>query len=710
MLFSLCVITTLLLTDISAFSQDKEIADTLREAVVSADYEFGGNHGGLGLKHIDTKLLNKSYSFFSTPDILKLVQMFPGVATGTELLSGIYVHGGTGDDNLFLLDGVPLFQVSHFGGIFSAFNTDIIKTACFYKSGFPAKFGGRVSSVLDISTDDGDMKEYRGLFSIGIIDGRLKYSGPIIKNKMSFNIALRRSWIDLISTPILKIYNKGKINHTFGTYNFYDFNTNICYKNDHKDEFSLKIYSGFDYLNYNDYSKKKVYGIEISYEESESILKTRWGNFASSLNWKHIFSDKVLSYTKIFYSSGQSNVKESLSHKEILKKKVLSDSESNKILGNIHNIGLSTNFNFHYKRISFNAGGIYQIKLYLPENHIEFSDNGKISTYSPSERKKYLTNEIAAYISASTVIGNTELTTGMRLSAYQEGKKLYFMPQPRIVANLHLSDKITLTSSYSYMVQFNHLVSSLYLDLPTNLWMPSTEKIRPLSSHQITLGGNYRFSPKLKTSIGGYFKNLDNCLIYIGAPTFFIPLEGWEDNLTSGKGLGYGAEFEIEYNSDKLRLDCYYTLSWSKRLYKRLYSEWFRDRFDNRHKITISAIYKINSHWDMNIVWNYHSGNRVTLPVQVLSLPNKKETVLFSEPYNAKMPDYHRLDFGINNRKKIHRGQYERIWNLSIYNAYCRLNPFAMGFEYMSHTDKRLVAEVKAIIPIIPTIGYTLKF
>lgn len=186
--------------------------------------------------------------------------MLPGVMSGTELLSGLYVHGGDGADNLFLLDGIPLLQVTHFGGLFSTFNTDIIKSINFYKSGFPAKFGGRLSSVLDILTSDGNANSYSGSFSIGLIGGRFSFQGPLIKNKMSFNIAMRRSWLDLVSTPMLKLYNRGRANKTEGGYKFYDINANLLYIASKNDEMSLNLYMGKDNVHYSESKQSKIYG------------------------------------------------------------------------------------------------------------------------------------------------------------------------------------------------------------------------------------------------------------------------------------------------------------------------------------------------------------------------------------------------------------------------------------------------------------------
>lgn len=698
-------IASLLFLSKPALSHGRHLADTLESAVVSAERGLRSRTSGAGLKRLDSKTLNQSFAFLSIPDAIKIVQMLPGVMSGTELLSGLYVHGGDGSDNLFLLDGMPLLQVTHFGGLFSTFNTDIIKSINFYKSGFPAKFGGRLSSVLDISTSDGSADSYSGSFSIGLLDGRFNFQGPLIKNKMSFNIAMRRSWLDLISTPTLKIVNKGKNNKALGGYEFYDINANLLYRASKNNDLSLKFYMGKDKLHYSESRRSKVYGKELYYAESGENIRAAWHNFASSLNWKHRFNDKIKCSSRLFYTRGSSDGTSGSLGYDVVDDILSIKSETNKVLSTIHNIGVANDFEFNFGEKHLNVGFLYQNSHYNPRSSKDLSKDNKATAASFEYR--YNTNEISAYAEGDFAFGSFSLTTGMRLAYYMMQTADYFRLQPRVAANYQLGSDVEITGSYSFMSQFSHLASSIYLDLPTNLWLPSTADVKPSDSHHIALDILYRFSPKWKANLGGYFRTLDNCLLYYGKPSWFMNLDKWEKNMKAGKGLAYGAEFELGYDTERFQAKLYYTLSWSKRFYRDLYPEWFPDKFDNRHKITLAATYNINKKWELNASWNYHSGNRVTLPEQLVSVPGKKEDlVVFSKPYNAKMPDYHRLDIGVNYKKR--RRRHESVWNFSIYNVYCRLNPFIMGFAYAE--DGRVVANVRSLIPIIPSFGYTIKF
>ena len=705
-LFISCFLSSLLFSTRPVFSQDRHITDTLEKVVISATRDIRNRTSGTGLKHLDSKTLDQSYAFLSNPDAIKIVQMLPGVMSGTELLSGLYVHGGDGADNLFLLDGIPLLQVTHFGGLFSTFNTDIIKSMNFYKSGFPAKFGGRLSSVLDILTSDGNANSYSGSFSIGLIGGRFSFQGPLIKNKMSFNIAIRRSWLDLISTPMLKLYNKGRANKTDGGYKFYDINANLLYIASKNDEMSLKIYMGKDNVHYSQSKQSKIYGKEIYFAESGDNFGIIWNNLASSFNWRHRFNDIISCNSRLFYTIGCSDGTIGSSGYDIVNETLSTKSEIDKTLSTIHNIGAANDFEFNFGTKYFNIGFLYQNSNYAPKSSKNLSRDNKANFYLSEHM--YNTNEISVYAEGHFTFSSFALTTGMRLVYYMAEVADYFRFQPRIAANYQLNDNMEVTGSYSFMSQFSHLASSIYLDIPTNLWLPSTAGIKPSDSHQIAFDFLYRFSPKWKVNLGGYFRTLDNCLLYYGKPSWFISLDNWEKNMKTGKGIAYGTELELSYDTERLQAKMYYTLSWSKRLFRELYQAWFPDKFDNRHKITLVATYNINKNWELNTSWNYHSGNRITMPEQLVSSPDKKEDIiLFSKPNNAKMPDYHRLDIGMNYKKKI-RNRCESIWNISIYNVYCRLNPFIMGFSYAE--DGRIVANVRSFIPIIPSFGYTIKF
>lgn len=296
-----------------AFSQDAkqfyEPEDTLAAAVVTA-LENRSASTQTGLERLDKSRISNGFALLSTPDVLKVIQALPGVASGTELMSGLYVHGGDGSDNLFLLDGVPMYQVSHLAGLFSSFNADVLDRVDFYKSGFPGRYGGRLSSVVDVRTSDGDFYDWSGVFSIGLIDGRLQFDGPIVRNKLSFNVALRRSWLDVLSVPGFAIANRGKLEQKDAGYSFTDANASLAWKVSDGNKLTARFYLGDDALRLMESTTIKEYGTDRVYSGTdETSGRIRWGNILGSLAWDGSVSENLGYNVTAYYSRSMSRVK-----------------------------------------------------------------------------------------------------------------------------------------------------------------------------------------------------------------------------------------------------------------------------------------------------------------------------------------------------------------------------------------------------------------
>lgn len=666
-----------------------EKTDTLTKSVVYAD-KIGMRSPGL--TRIDSKNLLKEASFLSTPDIIKVLQNLPGVSSGVELLSGLYVHGGDGHDNLFLLDGVPLFNVAHIGGLFSSFNTDVIDYMDFYKAGFPPEYGGRLSSVVDVRTVDGSMEKSGGSVTMGLIDGRLHLHGPVIKNKLSYDIALRRSWLDVILSPLIR-FSSAKDR---GNYNFFDTNVNMAYKISDKDKINFRFFTGTDWANFQQFSKN------IVSEDNYQMLSLKWGNLAVSAEWKRLLSDKsslnLIAYHSIGYSDnglkdrwyGSSGGKEPYSGTQT------------GIMSRVNATGLKLEFASSVsERHLIKAEAEFKNEVYNPSKFVNatFIDTDPIS-YSIKQR--YVTNLASLSVSDRISYGQLKLNAGLRADLFFSGKT-YFNIQPRLHATYDINEKISVRVSYDMMYQYSHLFSSILLDIPMNVWMPASGKIQPVKSNQIAAGVHLRPLPFMYFDIGGYYKTVDNYRMYHGIASLVPPIESWERSFFSGKGKSYGMETELGFQSNKFRADLYYTLSWNKRLFPEIYDAWFYDRLDNRHKLTLSCSYKCTDNLDFGAMWNFHTGNRVTMPEHIAG-----KTPLYSSPNNARMPAYHRLDLNMNYHKKTAKGN-EHVWTVSIYNAYCHMNVFMMSFEFK---DNAILpsAVTKGLIPIVPSFSYTYKF
>ncbi len=701
----------------------EEKHDTLTASRITSD-KFRQARTQTGLEAIDGRKFNQGYAVMSSPDLIKTLQNYPGVGSGTELVSGLYVHGGTGRDNLFLLDGVPLYQVSHLAGLFSSFNTDIIESVDFYRSGFPARFGGRLSSVVDVTTKDGDFNDYHGSFSIGLLDGRFQYEGPIIKGKTSFNVSLRRSWIDLVACPTLAIVNSMQEAQTDASYLFHDMNAKVTHRFSEDKSLSLSFFSGLDALKYGtdtphwvrDFDRQT--GEETLYHLNDRMnIGMKWGNMLTSLNWKSRVSD-FLNYRVVLYHTGSNNRISNYVSREVWTPatgiyRSLTEGYTHVVLDDI---SLKADFVWepHEKHI-LRFGGQYLFQLYRPgsacteaeepeigESHLDSKDfSAGYYTHNPS---LYLEDEMKLF-------SWLDLTLGLRYAMFVVNGKIWNGLEPRAAAKVSLGRKMALKASYAEMNQYVHGLASTAYDLPTNFWLPSTEKIKPMHSRQFAAEFLAGLPHGISLELGGFYRTLNHIYEYSGVNLFLPSVVDWEREFVEGKGLAYGAEASLGWSGGRIDANLHYTLSWSRRYFEDFYYDWYYDRNDARHKITADFSYRINDGIDLYAVWNYHTGSRISVSDLVLGrddafgeFPDR----FFTCPNNIKLPDYHRLDVGANFRKTTKRGN-ERIWNVSLYNAYCRMNPFIV-VDYYEDDSGAQFGKVTAVFPIIPSFSYTLKF
>ena len=691
----------------------EEKRDSIAEAKITAD-KYAGEVARSQTGH--TRLEEADFIYgnvvFSSPDLIKTLQNLPGVSSGTELMSGLYVHGGEGSDNLFLLDGVPMYQISHLGGLFSSFNTDIVRHLDFYKSGFPARYGGRMSSVVDIATRDGDFEKYRGTFMIGLIDGRLQFEGPIIKGKTSFNLAFRRSWMDAVLAPVISIVNRrNKDGETIGgTYSFYDMNASLTHKFSEDNILSLRFYHGRDHLKL----KLDTQQSESVYEDGEYITVSgtdnlhtdiSWGNTLASLNWRYRILDNLKMKSVLYYTGSNADV-QYWWHSWEYDKTELNNSMDETNYSRVNDIAWNTDFSWrplrsHHVRF----GASYQFHIFDPSRHSTVTSGTARDESSLS--RHYTGNEFALYAEDGiTLLDRLSVDLGLRYALYGVSGKVWNRLEPRVSLNVECCSGVDLKVSYTEMNQFAHLVSTTYLDIPTNCWLPSTPEIAPMHSRQVA-GGIYCTLPhNFRLNVEGWYKTMDNLIEYSGANALFPPLDTWETSFNKGKGRSYGLETEFGWRSEKLWMTAYYTLSWSQRRFDALWHDWYPHRYDNRHKLTLALRWKVSKAVDLYASWNYNSGGWMTVATHIYN-PGEVFDRIYTRPNNVNLPDYHRLDLGANFRK-VSKGGKEHIWNIGIYNAYCRKNVVFVAVN--EREDKSLYGTGRAIFPIIPSFSYTLKF
>lgn len=694
---------------------------SLDEVLVVGDLNSPINTTQTGKVSFNAHDLRTEYALFSSPDVVKTLQSLPGVASGTEMLSGLYVHGGNNDENLFLLDGTPLYQVSHLGGLFSAFNTDIIKNIDFYKSGFPARYGGRLSSVVDVRTNDGDLKEYHGTFSMGLLDGRIQYEGPIIKNRTSFNIAMRRSWLEAFSAPAFYFRNKSNSDDKItGKYAFHDINAKLTHYFSDISKVYISFYTGNDMLKINN---KQIFN-DYTEDSDEELYRTnfnlQWGNATTAIHWNYRLSPKLFVNITGVYSRSRSSFnykkeEQFLNEGEVMR--LTSVERYNRSI--IDDAGYRLEFDYRPGASQhIRMGSNYLFHAFHPQSRIlnEYSGNEmQVDTLRNSSYHFYRGHEFTLFAEDDIALGREwRLNIGMHYTMFKVTDKTYHEVEPRAAIRYLLNEHTALKLSYTEMSQFMHLLSSTYLNFPTDYWVPSTSNIHPMRSRQFAAGLYMRLPYQVNLSVEGFYKTMNHILEYDGKNQLAPSVENWEADVKRGKGRAYGVELALSRHVLKTSMNFSYTLSWSKRKFDDIYRGWYANKFDNRHKINISVRHQLTQQIEAYAAWNYHSGNKITVPSQYIESPalpgingKKPGQWVYEEPNNATLPAYHRLDLGVNFRKVTKRG-FERIWNISIYNAYCRMNVLYAKVDDLS--AGKFTSKATGVFPIIPSFSYTLKF
>ncbi len=643
-------------------------------------------------------------------DVLKALQLLPGVQSGGEGQNGLYVRGGSPDQNLILLDGVPVYNVSHLLGIFSVFNADAIKNVTLTKGGFPARYGGRLSSILEINMNEGNLKEFHGEGSIGLISSKIALQGPIIKDKTSFLISARRTYADLIFKPIIKASTTGRENLDLNLF-FYDLNAKIQHKINNKHRLFASFYRGAD-----------VFGSTYTYDQDVEKGGIKWGNSIAALRWNYQINNKLFANTTLTYSKYRINFIVGSSYKNT---DGSAETFSAKYLSGIEDYAAKVDFDY----------------IPSPAHYIRFGAAATRHKYSPGalalktefEETKFDTllgandafsKEFNIYVEDDIQLGAFKTNIGIHASAFNVDGKTYTSLQPRLGMRYLLNNDVALKASFSTMAQYINLLTFEGLSLPTDLWVPSTEKIKPQKSWQAALGVAKTFNDKYEVSVEGFYKEMKNVVSYKEGSSFLGDLDNnWESKITQGEGKSYGAEFFIQKKKGKTTGWIGYTLSWNNRRFDDFNgAEWYPYRFDRRHDISIVVSHKLSDRIHLSAAWVYGTGNAISLhtykfpsfenfsgPTREIPYVNTFEAG--GKKNDFRMSNYHRLDVSIEFHKK--KKNWERTWSIGAYNAYNHKNPYFIisSHEYDSTTGKSTpVFKEVSILPIIPSVTYSFKF
>lgn len=662
-------------------------------------------------------------------DVLKALQLLPGVQSGSEGSSGLYVRGGGPDQNLILLDGVPVYNASHLFGFFSVFNPDAINNVQLIKGGFPARYGGRLSSVIDINMKEGNAKEFHGEGSVGIIAAKLTLEGPIIKDKTSFIVSGRRTYIDLLTRPLIRAQTDGA---TAG-YFFYDVNAKVNHKFSNRDRLYLSTYLGDDKF-YAKFKESQVYNNEdLEYRTDNGL---QWGNLTSALRWNHMYNPKLFSNLTLTYSRYRFDTfleyEDEYYDEEEQKKKT--DYARAAYLSGINDVAAKIDFDYipsprHFVRFGANAirhtfkpGAFNIVTTGQLESPVD-TTLGANATYA---------TEYAAYAEDDyEVTEKLKINAGLHLSGFYVNQEFYTSLQPRLAARYFLGNELSVKASYARMTQFIHLLTNSGIGLPTDLWVPATRRIAPQDAQQVALGFAKGLRRKYEISLEGYYKDMRHLIEYKEGASFFNVSGDWQDKVTSGDGRSYGAELLIQKKEGRTTGWLGYTLSKTERQFDNLNrGQWFPYKYDRRHDAAIAVVHHWKERVDLSFDWVFGTGNAITLPVAVYAGEEASpgynyypgEPRPFDPPkvydYGSRnsfrMKAYHRLDTSIAFRKKKRWG--ERTWTFGLYNAYSRKNPFyiylSQESEYLgngSYREKNQFKQV-SLFPVIPSFSYSFKF
>lgn len=684
--------------------------EALAEVIVSTKKRDANvKNAQMGKFNLPIEQIKAVPAFMGEVDLLKTIQLLPGVRNAGEGSAGIYVRGGRPDQNLILLDDAPVYNTGHLFGFFSIFNSDAIKNVSLIKGGMPAQYGGRLSSVLDISMKEGNDKKFQVDGGLGLIASRISIQGPIKKNKASFIVSARRTYIDALVKPAIS-----KTSAFYGSgYYFYDLNAKINYRFSEKDRLYLSGYFGrdvFDFVN-----GKQSLNVNIP-----------WGNGTGTMRWNHVFNKRLFGNTTAVYNSYNFAFKASQNSFDI------------KLASGIRDLSLKQDFDlypFTGHKVKF--GGIYTYHRFTPS---VISGKQDSVVFNPQNAQTKFAHEAAVYLQDDWEISDkVNIHAGLRYSWFQQigQHKIYTTDdngnrvdsivykagqpirtygglEPRLTLRYAINDETSVKGSVTRNLQYIHLVSNSGTTLPTDLWVPSTYIVKPQISWLYAAGLFKNFKDNTyETSLEVYYKSMQNQIEYEEGYTPNT-LEDTEQSFTFGNGWSYGAELFVNKTKGRFTGWIGYSLSWTWRKFPALnFGEKYPAKYDRRNDLSVVALFELNKRWKFSGTFVYGTGNATTLP-QRFYVVNGVLTQEYSRINEYRLPSYHRLDFAaINSPKKNEKRKFKTEWVFSIYNVYSRQNPYFIYFDQTgSPYDGTLKVQGKqvSLFPIIPAVTWNFKF
>ncbi|HEU4472916.1 MAG TPA: TonB-dependent receptor [Flavisolibacter sp.] len=646
-------------------------------------------------------------AFLGEVDILKTIQLLPGVRNAGEGNAGFYVRGGGPDQNLILLDDAVVYNTGHLFGFFSIFNSDAIKNTSLIKGGMPAQYGGRLSSVLDVSMKDGNANKFQGEGGIGLIASRFSIQGPIKKDKASFIVSARRTYIDALVKPFVK-----KTSNFYGSgYYFYDLNAKVNYRFSDKDRIYLSGYFGRDVFTFN--NSERSFNANIP-----------WGNSTATLRWNRVFNRKLFANTTLVYNDYNFSFGAAQNDFEI------------KLASGIRDFNAKMDFDYYptgRHRLKF--GGQVTYHKFIPNVTSGRQDS---TVFQPSTDGVKRAIENALYIQDDWDVNEKiKVNYGLRWSSFtQVGPytryvrdadqnkldstrygsldkvKNYNGLEPRITLRYAANATTSIKGSVTRNLQFIHLVSNAGTTLPTDLWVPSTFRVKPQISWQYSAGLFKNFKDNVyETSLEVYYKDMRNQIEYREGYT--PSLSDPEDEFVFGKGWSYGAELFLNKVRGKFTGWIGYTLSWTWRKFPELNEGMkYPAKYDRRHDLSVVGTYELSDKWKFGAVFVYGTGNATSLPERFYFV-NGVLTQEFSRINQYRLKAYHRMDLSATYTPVKKNKKFQGYWVFSLYNTYSRMNPYFVYFDQTGSPlsgDLKIEARQVSLFPLLPSVTWNFKF
>ncbi|MEL6538323.1 MAG: TonB-dependent receptor, partial [Bacteroidota bacterium] len=705
----------------------------LEEVVVESQYPLHEINQMSSLA-LDMKEVSQLPAFFGEVDLFKTMQLMPGVAGGLEGTSGLHVRGGTPDQNLILLDGAPVYNINHLFGIFSVFNPDAIKNAELIKGGFPARYGGRLASVMDITMKEGNSQEFHGVAAVGLISTKLTLEGPILTDKTSFILSGRRTLLDVFAEPLFALGLNPEHDRYRTGYFFHDLNAKINHRFSDRNQVFLSFYGGKDsfYLETRDDIPAREADPQTG-QEAQLAQRTEvrqgldWANRTATLRWNSMLHPKLFLHSMLTYSEFDLTTEE-----YFWEETDYPDTTATSFFDLDYRSGIqdySAKVALEYLPVpghEIRVGGLATRHRFIPGARTFHTQRSGLYSVAEDSVGAW---EFAVYAEDNLSLGkHFGANVGAHFSAFQVNGTTYTSVQPRLSTRVLVAPRTSVKASFSTMTQYLHLLTNIGVALPTDMWVPVTDRVAPQQAVQYGLGITHTHPKGYEFSLEGYYRTADQVIEYQESAGVFDAALSWQDRITVGRSWMYGGELLLRKTRGAFTGWLAYTLAWSWRQFDEINrGQAYPFRYDRRHDLSVVGMYNINERISLSGAWTFTSGAPFTPALSESRGPWISEELSptgvnpdgssltsyhtdYLSPRNAyRGPAHHRLDLSATFRKQKKRG--ERAWIVSVYNAYNRTNPFLLvAAESELTPTKGREYLVLGLLPIIPSVTYQFTF